>query len=278
MYQGIKKLEDVIDYIEEHLTDEPDCGVMAGMMSLSLYEFRRIFAFLVGCPLSEYVRRRRLSLAACEIAMQEKVNLGHISEKYGYSTQAAFTRAFTEQHGVSPSVYKNSACEINLFTKPHLEWSVSGREQIPFTLLKEDSFVIVGFSAVSPLTDTCCCEAVWNAFYESGADRKINGDQIFAAYRNSDGEVLCTIGEQQPQKSDLPTHQAEQIPACHWACFCMNTADDDAVNRIYGKILGEWLPSAKLRRKEEIPTVEVYPVDMSQDGFSWEIRIPIESE
>ena len=55
----------------------------------------------------------------------------------------------------------------------------------------------------------------------------------------------------------------------------MNTTDDDAVNRKYGEILYEILPSAGLTRIDEIPTVEVFPLDMSEDGFEWEIRIPI---
>ena len=55
----------------------------------------------------------------------------------------------------------------------------------------------------------------------------------------------------------------------------LNTVDDDAVNEIYCKIIYEWLPSANLERDEKVPTVEVYPFDMSDDGFEWEIRIPI---
>ncbi|MBQ8551366.1 MAG: GyrI-like domain-containing protein [Clostridia bacterium] len=55
----------------------------------------------------------------------------------------------------------------------------------------------------------------------------------------------------------------------------MNTVDDDIVNETYSKILYEWLPSANLKRNENIPTIEVYPFDMSEDGFEWEIRIPI---
>ena len=56
MYNGILKIEEVIRYIEETLLVGPDCDRMAAIMSLSVYEFRRIFAFIIGCPVSEYFR------------------------------------------------------------------------------------------------------------------------------------------------------------------------------------------------------------------------------
>ena len=84
MYNGIQKIEDVIDYIEAHITEELDCDILASKMQLSVYEFRRIFSFIVGCPISEYIRKRRLSLAATEIMTNDNVNLQEISEKYGY--------------------------------------------------------------------------------------------------------------------------------------------------------------------------------------------------
>ena len=127
----------------------------------------------------------------------------------------------------------------------------------------------------SPHSDTCCCEAVWGDFYDKGYDGKIVGDRIYASYRNEGEHVLCTIGER--VKLDAGS-DVEEIPECSWACFKMNTTDDDAVNEKYGEILYEVLPSAKLRRIPTIPTVEVYPIDMSSDNFEWEIRIPVEKE
>jgi predicted transcriptional regulator YdeE len=79
--------------------------------------------------------------------------------------------------------------------------------------------------------------------------------------------VSCCIGE---KRTD-----GQEIPESRWACFTMNTVDDDIVNEIYAKILYEWLPSAYLKRNENIPMVEVYPFDMSEEDFEWEILIPL---
>ncbi|MBE7052178.1 MAG: AraC family transcriptional regulator [Ruminococcaceae bacterium] len=268
MYNGIQKIENIIDYIETHITEEIDYDMLSSKMLLSLYEFRRIFSFVVACPISEYIRKRRLSLAATEIMTKDNVNLQHISEKYGYSNQSAFTRAFKEHHGVAPSACLNENPTINLFTRPNFSVSISGREDVPFRLIKTDEFCINGFSGISPITDSCCCEDVWNAFYESGADKALNTDKIYVSYLNQGENVSCNIGE----KSD----KGQEIPSSRWACFTLNTVDDDIVNEIYCKIIYEWLPSANLKRNKNIPTVEVYPFDMSEEGFEWEIRIPID--
>lgn len=268
MYNGIKKIEEVIDYIETNLTVEPDYNEMAKTMNLSVYEFRRIFSFIVGCPVSEYIRKRRLSLAAAEIMASNKADISKISEKYGYSNQSAFTRAFKEHHGVAPSVYLHDKPRINLFTRPNFSVSISGREDVPFQIIKTEAFYIKGFSGISPITDSCCCEDVWNSFYESGTDKDLCTDKLYVSYQNFGENVKCCIGEK--------ANEGQKVPDSKWACFTLDTVDDDAVNEIYCKIIYEWLPSANLKRNENIPVVEVYPFDMSEDGFEWEIRIPIE--
>ena len=267
MYNGIQKIESVIEYIETHITEKLDYNKLASEMHLSVYEFRRIFSFVVGCPISEYIRKRKLSLAATEIMMSDKANLLDISEKYGYSNQSAFSRAFYEQHGISPSMCIHDKPSINLFTCPKFSVSISGRENVPFKIRKIETFFIKGFSGVSPITDSCCCEDVWKAFYESGADKKLCTDKLYVSYQNDGDKVNCCIGE----KSD----EGQKIPESYWACFTMNTVDDDVVNKTYSKIIYEWLPSANLRRNENMLTVEVFPFNMSDDGFEWEIRIPI---
>ena len=91
---------------------------------------------------------------------------------------------------------------------------------------------------------------------------------LYVSYLNQGEDVICCIGE----KSD----EEQKIPGSVWACFTLNTVDDDTVNEIYCKIIYEWLPSANLKKSSKLPTIEVYPFDMSEDGFEWEIRIPIE--
>ncbi len=268
MKSGIQKIEAVIDRIESDIFAEPDYTALAAEMTVSVYEFRRIFSFVIGCPISEYIRKRKLSLAALEILTGDRIDMLKLSEKYGYSNQSAFTRAFCEQHGITPTACQQGKAEIRLFTRPKFELSVSGGEAVPFRIIKTDQFYIHGYSAVSEITDSCCCENVWKAFYENGIDRRLQTDKLYVSYSDEGKNVHCCIGQ-------IGT-TGQRIPASRWACFTVNTVDDDIVNRQYSKILYEWLPSANVKRNENIPTVEVYPFDMEEEGFTWEIRIPIE--
>lgn len=69
MYNGIEKINAVIDYIEAHLCGDIQCTELARIAELSAYEFRRIFSFIVGVPVAEYIRTRRLSRAAEDIKL-----------------------------------------------------------------------------------------------------------------------------------------------------------------------------------------------------------------
>lgn len=276
MYNGIERIEGAIEEIERNITGDIDYERLAAKMALSVYEFRRIFSFLVGCPLSEYVRRRRLSLAACELMTNRHASIQSISERYGYSTEAAFSKAFREMHGFSPIRCQRGGVEIKLFTRPRFEMSVRGGGAVPFSVIRDSEYTVAGLTMTSPHTDSCCCDAVWSEFYDGGHDGSLTGDKIYATYRDAEDGVLCTIGERRDTGGGV--EHCEAIPASDWACFKMYTTDDDTVNARYGEILYEVLPSAGMRRRDDVPSIEVFPTDMSEDNFEWEIRIPIEQE
>ena len=276
MYNGIRKIEEVIDFIEKNITSEIDYEELAAKMTLSVYEFRRIFAFVVGCPLSEYVRKRKLSLAACELIANPQASIREIGEKYGYSTLAAFSKAFSEYHGFSPTACRKDAPEISIFPTPKFEWQKRATEKLAFRIVSDSAFAIRGYGACSDYTDTCCCEGVWNDFYNSGADGNLSADTLFVSYRNGQGSVRCHIGERIPIAS--MGERDEKIPECEWLSVKMNTTDDEAVNQKYNTVIYDILPSARLKRKNDVPTVEIFPRDMLGDDFLWEIRIPVEKE
>ena len=272
MYNGIQKIEEIINDIENNITSEIDCEALASRMALSVYEFRRIFAFIVGCPLSEYIRKRRLSLAALELMRNRNISISEVGERYRYSTLAAFSKAFSDYHGISPSACQRGDGEIKLFSKPKFELRVENAGEHPFTILNDSAFTIKGYSGISDYTDTECCEGVWSEFYDAGHDAALSSDVIFVSYENDAEKVKCTIGERAPISAGDAV-----IPECRFLCVKMNTTDDAEVNKKYNSLLTDVIPSAKLKRREGIPTVEVYPRDMSEDSFEGEIRIPIEN-
>ena len=273
MNNGIKNIKTILDEIENNITAEIDYETIASQMALSVYEFRRIFAFIIGYPLSEYIRKRRLSLAALDLISDSDMSIQKISEKYGYSTSASFSKAFHEFHGFSPTACKKGNCEIKMFSKPTFEFCIQSSEERSFQILNDSEFIIRGYSAISDHTDTCCCENVWNDFYEFGSDKELSGEKLFVSYHNDQGKISCCIGNRHPalSQNDKDVH----IPKSRWLCVKMNTTDDPIVNQTYNTILCELIPSANLKRRLELPTIEVFPADMSEENFEWEIRIPI---
>lgn len=91
-----------MNYIEEHLTEEIDYEQAAKLACCSTYHFQRMFAYMANLPLSEYIRRRRMSLAAVDLQNGDN-KIIDVALKYGYNSPTAFNRAFQNIHGIAPS-------------------------------------------------------------------------------------------------------------------------------------------------------------------------------
>ena len=262
MYDGIQKIEKVIDYIEENILTDINCELLAAEMNLSVYEFRRIFSFIVGCPISHYIRCRRLSLAACELLSNNSVNMCVISQKYGYSTQSAFIKAFNTFHGVSPTAYLKGKTDLNFFTRMTFKMTVTGRQNVSFGIQKYKPFYISGFSKTVDITDNY-----------GKIKLKTGEHDFYAAYKKQDGRLWCLIG----QKAFCKAEEKENllIPETKYACFKLSNAETDYINQKYTEIMSEILPSANLEADYSLPFVCYYPKDKLKSGFAVEIRIPL---
>jgi AraC-like DNA-binding protein/SAM-dependent methyltransferase len=108
-------MNEAIEYIEDNLSCDIDYCVAAKIMNCSEWEFRRIFSFLAQIPVSEYIRRRRLDLAAIDIKKGEKII--DVAIRYGYESQTAFSRAFSRFHGVAPSLARDEWVAIKTFPR-----------------------------------------------------------------------------------------------------------------------------------------------------------------
>lgn len=115
-----KRMNQAMEYIENNLSNKIDYYVAAQFMNCSEWEFRRIFSFLAQIPLSEYIRRRRLTVAALDIQNGEKII--DIAQRYGYESQAAFSRAFSQLHGLAPSLARDKGVTLKPF--PHLTFKL----------------------------------------------------------------------------------------------------------------------------------------------------------
>ena len=96
----LDRMEQAIDYIEAHIGEDFTFSELERIVLCDSHQFSRIFSYVTGIPLGEYIRSRRLSLAALSLREGEKVV--DVALRYGYASPEAFARAFRALHGISP--------------------------------------------------------------------------------------------------------------------------------------------------------------------------------
>lgn len=115
-------IQQVLDYIEEHLSEELRMETLAQVAALSPYYFQRLFNRLVKKPVYEYIKLRRLAQAA-EVLKNHEVRIGDIACDKGFSDHSSFTRAFREAYSIAPEEYRRHPVSLNHFIKPDLRLS-----------------------------------------------------------------------------------------------------------------------------------------------------------
>lgn len=104
--EWLKKLSDAVTYIERNLDNEISLDEAARIACCSPFYFKRMFSYVAGISLSEYIRRRRMTQAAFELQRTSQKVID-IALKYGYSSPTSFNRAFQSVHGISPAAAKS---------------------------------------------------------------------------------------------------------------------------------------------------------------------------
>lgn len=112
--EWLKKLSQAIDYIENNLDGDISYYEAAKIACCSTYYFQRMFSYVAGIPLSDYIRRRRMTKAAFELQISEN-KVMDIGSKYGYVSPTSFNRAFQSVHGVAPTAARRAGIKLNSY-------------------------------------------------------------------------------------------------------------------------------------------------------------------
>lgn len=140
--EWIERLNDAIGYIEEHLTEEMDYEQLGQIACCSSYHFQRMFTYMAGITLSEYIRRRKMSLAAVDL-QGKSMKIIDVAGKYGYNSPTAFNRAFQSVHGIAPSAVKNGGVSVKSFPPIVFKITVKGVEEMNYRIETKEAFRIV---------------------------------------------------------------------------------------------------------------------------------------
>ena len=146
----ISALNRLVDLVEERLTGEFDVAVLAGELGTTEYHLRRLFSSLAGMPLSEYVRRRRMTVAAADVLRGEDDLLG-IAVRYGYGSTEAFGRAFRAVHGAGPGDVRRDGGPLRTQSQLRFRLTVEGNTAMDTRVLDRPAFRLIGHATRVPL-------------------------------------------------------------------------------------------------------------------------------
>ena len=132
-----------VNYIEEHILEDPDLDKLGRLAGCSAHHFQRIFTYIGGITLTEYIRKRRMSLAAVDLK-DKNVKVIDVAVKYGYDSPTAFNRAFQTVHGVTPTQARVNDISLKAFPPIVFQMTVRGAQEMNYRIENRDTIRVVG--------------------------------------------------------------------------------------------------------------------------------------
>lgn len=277
--EWVERLNQSIAYMEEHLTGEMDYGRLGQIACCSAYHYQRMFTYMAGITLSEYIRRRKMSLAAVDLqGSHEKII--DIAEKYGYRSPTAFNRAFQSVHGIAPSAARHDGAPVKSFPPITFTIAVKGAEEMQYRIETKDAFRIVGISA--PLhrdlaQNFTAVPQMWQEAAVHGTIQELAG-MMDAPPMGLLGVSLCNDDE--PWKyfiavsstKEPGAFEAYTVPASTWAIF-PGSGTNQSIQELEQRVVTEWLPASGYEYADA-PDIEVY-LNPDPQNAQYEVWIPV---
>ena len=284
----LRNMNRALHYIEENLTKDIDFSEVAKLALCSEYHFKRMFSFLAGITLSEYIRRRRLTLAAFELR-DNNMKVIDIAIKYGYNSPDSFTRAFQNLHGLTPSEAKKNGYSLKAYPQMTFQLSIKGGNEMNYRIEEKEAFHIVGIKERVPIIFHGVNPKI-SAMWESLSDETINklknlsnvdplgllsASLNFSEGRMEEkGELDHYIGV--ATTKECPDNLIKlEVPALTWAVFEAVGLFPDTLQDVWGRIYSEWFPSSNYEQVEGPEILWNEHKDITSPTFKSEIWIPV---
>lgn len=279
--EWIERLNKAINYIEEHITEEIDYEQIAKVACCSTYHFQRMFAYMANVPLSEYIRRRRMSLAAVDLQDSDK-KIVDVALKYGYSSPTAFNRAFQSIHGVAPSFVKKGTTALRAFPPISFKITIKGAEEMNYRIEKKKAFRIVGI--VEPLHKEIeknfeIVPQMWQKAAMEGTIPKLVSMMdsqptgllgISACNDLEEWKYFIAVASTKPITDTLEEYI---VPSFTWAIFSGEGQCPQAIQELEQRVVTEWLPTSGYEY-DNGPDIELYFSPDPQKA-KFEVWIPV---
>ena len=281
--EWLDRMNGVIAYIESHLTESISYESAAQIACCSVYHLQRMFPYLTGVTLSEYIRRRRLTLAAFEL-QDRNCKVIDVSLKYGYDSPEAFSRAFKKLHGMMPSAVRNAGVSLKAYPKMTFHIAIKGDKEMNYRMIQREEFQVFGLSATISTNQEKAFRQVPEFFRK--CDEEHVPDEINALLgRFHDNHTLSAIYHQTedsyqymlcqflPKGLSIPDKfTVLTVPQSTWAIF---DVPDCEMQEMWKRIWSEWFPTSGYEAVNGV-SFEMYYGLASHGNVFGEIWIPVQ--
>ncbi|HEX5543360.1 MAG TPA: AraC family transcriptional regulator [Micromonospora sp.] len=283
----LERLNQAMEHIEQHLDQQIEVAELARIAVTSEYHFRRLFSALAGFPLSEYIRRRRLTVAGAQVLAGEGTLLD-VAVRYGYNSGEAFARAFRAMHGVGPGEARRTGAVLRSQPRMSFRLIIEGSSSMRYRIVQKDEFRVVGRKARVPLVHEGMNPAIVTFI------RNIDQESLQRMEALSDQEpqgivgVSTNLAENREEGTELDYHhgvvtnaappdgmESLAVPAGTWAVFESSGPVPQAIQYLWRDVFTQWFPSNPYQSR---PGPEILRTRLSQDGAEAEAElwIPVE--
>ena len=273
MQGWIEGFQESIEFMEKTLTEEPDMEKIAGKAALSPFYYQRIFGALCGMTVGEYIRARRMTLAAQELARAD-VRVIDTALKYGYDSPDSFAKAFQRFHGITPSQAKEPGASLRSLAPLHIRITLEGGSMMDYRIVEKAPFTIVGVKR--PFNSDTSYQEIpkfWDEWLAKGKDRPVMGTfGVCIDMRGKDFDYW--IADLYFPWEDVPDGcETRVIPGSLWAQFPCTIKTLQDTNT---KIWSEWLPALQGYTLAGEYDIEVYlPPEEGSDDMKVYIWVPL---
>ena len=269
----LDKLNQSIEYIENNLEGNIDYEKAAKLACCSTYHFQRMFSYIAGVTLSEYIRNRKMTKAAVDLQNGKKVI--DVSLKYGYDSPTAFNRAFKKVHHVSPSAARKEGTFLKSYSPISFKLTIKGVEEMEFRIVKKEAFRVVGVQTKLTNNFDENYGVVSNLWRESSQNGKLQ--EIISLMDETSYGVLgvnACNGDEKDWKyyvavaTDKPTPEGMYeyiVPESTFAVFSGQGPMPKSIEEMEKRVLTEWLPTSGYDFDQCI-NIEVYLDDNKEDS------------
>ncbi|MET9880096.1 AraC family transcriptional regulator [Actinacidiphila glaucinigra] len=285
----LERLNQAMEHIERGLDQDIEVDELARIAATSEYHLRRMFSALAGMPLSEYIRRRRLTLAGAEV-LAGRETLLEIAVRYGYGSGEAFARAFRAMHGIGPGEARRTGAALNSQSRMAFQLTIEGSSNMRYRVVDKADFAVVGLKARVPLVHAGPNQAIID--FVRGIDPRLQEGLEKLSDQEPHG-IVAVCDDLDPSRAEgteldyyhgvITSAAAPEgattlaVPAGTWAVFTTSGPAPQAVQELWRDVFTEWFPSNPYRSRTgpEILRLRLSPDKTEADAELW---LPVEPE